>query len=111
MSQDETVTTAYHDANEKFAETIAQDLEDGDLVWIQDYHLMLLPKLLREEAERKNISIRIGFFLHTPFPTTCIYTALPSEEDILKGVLASDMIGFHTDEYRFHFQEACAEIL
>lgn len=94
-----------------FADTIAQDLKEGDLVWVQDYHLMLLPQMLRQRAEQMQVSIRLGFFLHTPFPGEDFFTTLPSRNEILEGVLAADVIGFHTDEYRRHFLEACYEIL
>jgi trehalose-6-phosphate synthase len=111
VSYDEDTTTAYRKANQIFADTISQDLKEGDLVWIQDYHLMLLPHLLRQRAQRMKISIRLGFFLHTPFPSEDFFTTLPSKTEILDGVLASDVIGFHTDEYRRHFLEACREVL
>lgn len=111
VSYDEDTTTAYRKANEIFADTISQDLKDGDLVWVQDYHLMLLPKLLRQRAQQMGISIRLGFFLHTPFPGSDFFNTLPSRTAILDGVLASDVIGFHTDEYRRHFLEACYDIL
>lgn len=111
VSYDERTTDAYREANEIFADTIARDLKDGDLVWVQDFHLMLLPKLLRDRAESQNISIRIGFFLHTPFPNEDFFTTLPSKTEILDGVLASDVIGFHTEEYRRHFLGACSDML
>lgn len=57
--------------NELFAEAIDRILQDGDLVWVQDYHLMLLPALLRKRTTKKNV--RIGWFLHTPFPSSEIY--------------------------------------
>jgi trehalose 6-phosphate synthase len=111
ISYDEDTTTAYRKANQIFADTIAQDLKDGDLVWIQDYHLMLLAHLLRQKAQHMKVSIRLGFFLHTPFPGEEFFTVLPSKTEILDGILASDVIGFHTDEYRRHFLEACSEVL
>lgn len=111
VSYDEKTTAAYRKANQMFADTIAQDLKEGDLVWVQDYHLMLLPQMLRQRAEQMQVSIRLGFFLHTPFPGEDFFTTLPSRNEILEGVLAADVIGFHTDEYRRHFLEACYEIL
>lgn len=111
VSYDERTTTAYRDTNQTFADVVARDLKDGDLVWVQDYHLMLLPRLIKEQAEGRGISVSVGFFLHTPFPNEDFFTTLPSRTEILEGVLASDVIGFHTDEYRRHFVAACAEIL
>lgn len=111
VSYDEKSTTAYRNANQIFADTIAQDLKDGDLVWVQDYHLMLLPQMLRQQAQKKQLNIRLGFFLHTPFPGEDFFTTLPSRTEVLEGILAADVIGFHTDEYRRHFLEACHEVL
>jgi len=69
---------AYQQANTLFAKAISEIVRDGDLVWVQDYHLMLLPKLLREEisvdrADEPARNIKIGFFLHTPFPSSEVY--------------------------------------
>ena len=111
MSYDEDTTAAYRKANQVFADTIVRDLKEGDLVWIQDYHLMLLPELLRQRAREMKVSIRLGFFLHTPFPGEEFFTTLPSKNEILDGILGSDVIGFHTDEYRRHFLDACSEVL
>ncbi|KAG0246702.1 glycosyltransferase family 20-domain-containing protein [Mortierella sp. GBAus27b] len=108
---------AYQQANSLFAKAITEIVRDGDLVWVQDYHLMLLPKLLREGvvAQRgengpvKNI--KIGFFLHTPFPSSEVYRILPVRKEILLGVLNSDLIGFHTYDYARHFLSSCTRIL
>lgn len=70
---------AYQQANTLFAKAITEIVREGDLVWVQDYHLMLLPKLLREEIKQQRIAqepvknIKIGFFLHTPFPSSEVY--------------------------------------
>jgi len=70
---------AYQQANNLFAKAINEIVRDGDLVWVQDYHLMLLPKLLREEIVNQREkdepikNIKIGFFLHTPFPSSEVY--------------------------------------
>ena len=101
---------AYKLANRKFAQTVAKDLMEGDMVWIHDYHLMLVPAMLREEIGDK-CNIKIGFFLHTPFPSSEIYRILPVRLEILKGVLESDMIGFHTNDYARHFLSSCYILL
>lgn len=111
VSYDERTTTAYRKANQTFADTMADDMQDNDLVWVQDYHLMLLPRLLQERAKSKGINIRVGFFLHTPFPNEDFFTTLPSKTEVLDGVLASDVVGFHAEEYRRHFIGACLDIL
>jgi trehalose-6-phosphate synthase len=63
---------AYTEANMKFAEALFPIMEQNDLLWVQDYHLMLLPQLLRERLPAK-YNVKIGFFLHTPFPSSEIY--------------------------------------
>jgi trehalose-6-phosphate synthase len=70
---DESAWEAYQQANDAFAETVAQTVQDGDMVWVQDYHLMLMPRMLREKIKHKNITIKIGWFLHTPFPSSEVY--------------------------------------
>jgi trehalose 6-phosphate synthase len=111
MSFDEYTSAAYRKANEVFADTLAPDLKDGDYVWVHDYHLMLLPLLLRQRAEKVNTKLRLGWFLHTPFPDEDFFTVLPSKTEILDGILAADVIGFHTNEDRRHFLSTCSQIL
>ena len=62
MNFDEVAWEAYTDANRLFAKTVAAEVEDGDLVWVHDYHLMLLPAMLREELEPTGKNIKLGFF-------------------------------------------------
>jgi trehalose 6-phosphate synthase len=108
---DEEAWDAYRDANRLFAKAIAREVQDGDLVWVHDYHLMLLPQMLREEIGRSKSNVKIGFFLHTPFPSSEIYRILPVRDDILLGVLHCDLIGFHTYDYARHFLSSCSRIL
>jgi trehalose-6-phosphate synthase len=68
-----TVSDAYVFANGQFADAVHAIAEEGDLIWIQDYHLMLLPAYLRERLLNDNVNVKIGFFLHTPFPSSEIY--------------------------------------
>ncbi|OCF30808.1 alpha,alpha-trehalose-phosphate synthase [UDP-forming] 1 [Kwoniella heveanensis CBS 569] len=185
---------AYREANMRFADVVSGFCQAGDMVWVQDYHLMLLPMLLRSmisgesaqgEMVRKELGrvkegvddeivkemgmkpgvteavdegvemlddveeggpletkdrgpdrrphfprglstfqkqemvakekgkegIRIGFFLHTPFPSSEIYRILPVRREILLGVLQCDLIGFHTYDYARHFLSSCTRIL
>ncbi|GMK54194.1 hypothetical protein CspeluHIS016_0107800 [Cutaneotrichosporon spelunceum] len=194
MNFDASYWLAYYEANTLFADVVASFVHTGDVVWVQDYHLMLLPKLLRskitgestqsemtrlemgrvkdgvdeavinginikmppslrgsadegvemledveEELQIKSRSqrhgsssltsmtpyqkleilarsrgkegVRIGFFLHTPFPSSEIYRILPVRSEILLGVLQCDLIGFHTYDYARHFLSACTRIL
>lgn len=99
---------AYQRVNEIFADTIAEAAKPGSLIWVHDYHLMLLPRLLRDRLAGKNCAI--GFSLHTPFPAGDFWRGLPVQKELLRGLLASDVIGFHTDEYKRNFV-LCAETL
>jgi trehalose 6-phosphate synthase/phosphatase len=97
----------YRRVNERYADIIARHLRAGDRVWIHDYHLLLLPALLRARCP----GAQIGFFLHTPFPDPACFAALPHAPDLLEGVLGSDLIGFHTRDYRRHFAAATRLLL
>jgi len=108
---DEAAWAAYRDVNKLFADTVIKDIQDGDLVWVHDYHLMLLPNLLRKMIGDTKKNVRIGFFLHTPFPSSEIYRILPVREELLIGVLSCDLIGFHTYDYARHFLSSCSRIL
>ena len=102
---------AYEEANRQFARTIAPCINDGDLIWVHDYHLMLLPRMLREEIGESKRNVKLGFFLHTPFPSSEIYRILPVRNRILEGILHCDLIGFHTYDYARHFLSSCSRIL
>lgn len=97
--------------NRLFAQTVIKDVQDGDLIWVHDYHLMLLPQMLREEIGKTKKNVKIGFFLHTPFPSSEIYRILPVRETLLRGLLDCDLIGFHTYDYARHFLSSCSRIL
>lgn len=98
---------AYRRTNERFAEAIAAHYEPGDTIWVHDYHLQLLPALLRERLPQA----RIGFFLHIPFPSSEIFRILPWRAAVLEGLLGSDVIGFHTHAYARHFRSSLLRIL
>ncbi|HVY44901.1 MAG TPA: trehalose-6-phosphate synthase, partial [Minicystis sp.] len=98
---------AYESANRRFAESVAEHHRPGDVVWIHDYQLMLVPELLR----RRLPDARIGFFLHIPFPSPEVFRILPWRERILRGLLGADLIGFHTSSYRQHFVASAARVL
>ncbi|KAJ3557693.1 hypothetical protein NPX13_g9877 [Xylaria arbuscula] len=107
---DESAWTAYKEVNRLFAQSVLKDVRDGDIIWVHDYHLMLLPALLRKGLEGKK-DVKIGYFLHTPFPSSEVYRILPVREALLKGLLQCDLIGFHTYDYARHFLSACSRIL
>ena len=98
---------SYESVNRRFAEKVLEVLEDDDVVWVHDYQLMLLPRMLR--AARPNL--RIGFFLHTPFPSYELFRCLPHREDLLQGLLGADQIGFHTFGYLRHFRSTVLRLL
>lgn len=104
---DETDWAAYRAVNQRFAERLDELAEDDDLVFIQDFHLMLVPALLRERRP----DLRIGFFLHIPFPSSEILRVFPAREQILEGLLGADVIGFHTLEYIRHFRSSLRRVL
>ncbi|KAF4214158.1 hypothetical protein CNMCM8980_003744 [Aspergillus fumigatiaffinis] len=108
---DESAWEAYKEANRLFAKAVAKEVQDGDLIWVHDYHLMLLPEMLREEIGDSKENVKIGFFLHTPFPSSEIYRILPVRNELLLGVLHCDLIGFHTYDYTRHFLSACSRLL
>ncbi|KAK1138712.1 hypothetical protein N8T08_002061 [Aspergillus melleus] len=101
---------AYKRVNEIFADIIAKEATEDNMIWIHDYHLMLLPQLLRERLEKQGRSFAIGFSLHTPFPAEDFWKSLPVRNELVEGILASDLIGFHTEEYKHNFT-TCAQTL
>ncbi|KAJ1844305.1 Trehalose-6-P synthase/phosphatase complex synthase subunit [Coemansia sp. RSA 2708] len=112
MMFEEVAWDAYQRANRAFAEALLDTVKDGDLVWIQDYHLMLLPRMLRGLLDARGLrGVKIGWFLHTPFPSSELYRILPVRREILEGVLAADLLGFHTYDYARHFLSSCTRIL
>ena len=98
---------AYQKANAEFAKVVLEHYQDGDVVWVHDYHLMLLPSLLRQARPQ----MKIGFFFHTPFPSSEIYRVIPSRDELLYGVLSANLLGFHTHDYSRHFQSAATRII
>ena len=93
---------AYAAVNARFADAVAAAAAPGDRVWVHDYHLMLLPALLRERRP----DLRVGFFLHTPFPPAGVFARHPRRERLLRGVLGADLVGFQTRGHLAGFQDA-----
>ncbi len=98
---------SYVEANESFADVVATHYRPGDLIWVHDYQLLLLPALLRQRIP----DARIGFFLHIPFPSEELFRTLPSRERLLEGILGADLVGFHTPTYLRHFATSLIDIL
>lgn len=104
--------SAFSSANQAFADAIERIYEPGDLIWIHDMHLMLLPRMLRKQLHPPaEARLQIGFFLHIPFPTSEVFHVLPWKRELLRGVLDSDLIGFHTYDYASHFLRTCTHVL
>lgn len=95
---------AYQHVNEIFANHIISQVIESDTVLIQDYHLLLLPKLLRKKLPK----LTIGFFLHIPFPSYEVFRILPFawQKHLIAGMSGANLIGFHTQEYRQNFLES-----
>jgi trehalose 6-phosphate synthase/phosphatase len=98
---------AYEAVNARFAEAVASRVRPGDLVWVHDYQLMLVPAMLRQRVPEA----RIGFFLHIPFPSSEIFRLLPERERILEGLLGADVIGFHTFPFVRHFASSVLRLM
>lgn len=91
---------SYIEVNRKFATIVLEHAQEGDTIWIHDYQLMLLPEMLRESGLA---NLTIGFFLHIPFPSDEIFRTFPWREELLRGVMGANLIGFHTYDYVRHF--------
>ncbi|CAA7039686.1 unnamed protein product [Microthlaspi erraticum] len=98
---------AYKKANRIFFDVVKEHYQEGDVVWCHDYHVMLLPQYLKEYNSKMNV----GWFLHTPFPSSEMYKTLPSRSELLRSILTADLVGFHTYDFARHFVNACMCIL
>lgn len=99
----------YQQANTRFLEQLTTLIQPGDLVWIHDFQLMLLPDMVRQAVP----SATIGYFFHIPFPTYEIVKLLPRtwRHLLLKGILGADVVGFHTNDYVQHFLQSVSDVL
>ncbi|KAL2321860.1 hypothetical protein Fmac_026239 [Flemingia macrophylla] len=105
---DRSLWQAYVSANKIFADKVMEVINpEHDYVWVHDYHLMVLTTFLRKRYSW----IKLGFFLHSPFPSSEIYRTSPVRDEILKALLNADLIGFHTFDYARHFLSCCSRIL
>jgi len=98
---------AYVKINRLYAEKILEIYEEGDIIWIHDYHLMLVPQMLRE----KKAGITIGLFIHVTFPSFEIFRILPQRQEIIEGMLGADLIGFQTYDYVRHFMSSVRRLI
>lgn len=98
---------AYRQVNELFCEEVMKHADNDSIIWIHDYHLLLLPALIRERLPQA----RIGYFQHVPFPAQEIFRILPTRLEILQGIMGADLIGFHTYDDTRHFLGSVNRIL
>jgi trehalose 6-phosphate synthase/phosphatase len=100
---------AYERVNRLFAEAVLEVAGPGDIVWVHDYHLLLLPAMLKQ----KTPGLRVGFFLHIPFPSYETFRLLPGRwrSSLLQGMLGADLVGFHTHDYTQYFLKCVRRLL
>jgi len=97
----------YVHVNERFADAIIEHCGSDSRVWIHDFHLMLVPAMLRRRAP----GLSVGFFLHTPFPSSEVYRLLPAREEVLRGMLGADYVSFQLGDYARHFRSSCLRVI
>ncbi|AJS79165.1 Tps3p [Saccharomyces cerevisiae YJM1208] len=97
----------YQKVNQKFSDRIVSVYKPGDTIWIHDYHLMLVPQMVREKLPKA----KIGFFLHVSFPSSEVFRCLANRERILEGIIGANFVGFQTKEYKRHFLQTCNRLL
>ncbi len=98
---------AYNSVNRKFCSNILEEFTGNELIWVHDYHLTLLPDMLKQARPE----LRVMFFLHIPFPNFEIFRVLPWNRQILKGLLGCNLLGFQTRGDRINFLTCCKELL
>lgn len=98
---------AYVEVNRAFCDKLLEAARPGDKIWIHDYHLMLLPAMVRRALP----GAAIGFFLHIPFPSYEVFRMLPWRDEILRGLLGADLIGFHSFGYARHYLSSLLRLL
>jgi len=107
ITQNETYWKAYKEVNELFCHEALKIIQPGDVIWIHDFHLMLLPALIRAQLP----DACIGYFQHIPFPSYELFRYLPERAELLNGLLGADLIGFHTHDYMRHFISTLYKVL
>jgi len=101
---------SYEAANLAFAKRIAEIYRPGDLIWVHDYHLLLVPRLFREVLGPDGGEAIVGLFVHTPFPSSEVFRCLPRRKEILDGMLGANLVCFQTYSYSRHFTSACIRV-
>lgn len=105
---------AFQQVSQTFAKTVMEFVRDGDVAWVHDYHLMLLPQLLRDGVQKPSSptkDLKIIFFLHIPFPTSQIFRTLPQATELMQSMVCADLVGFHAFDHARHFLNAAKRML
>ncbi|KAF2178479.1 glycosyltransferase family 20 protein [Zopfia rhizophila CBS 207.26] len=97
----------YVNLNQAFADKVVANYKRGDIIWIHDYHLLLVPEMIRKKLP----DAQIGFFLHTAFPSSEVFRCLAVRKELLEGMLGANLVAFQTQEYAHHFLQTCSRIL
>ncbi|KAG6354301.1 hypothetical protein INS49_004906 [Diaporthe citri] len=97
----------YVNVNRAFADKIIKNWKRGDVIWVHDYHLLLVPGMVREKLPEA----KIGFFLHVAFPSSEVFRCLAVRKELLEGMLGANLIGFQIHEYTRHFLQTCSRLL
>ncbi len=97
----------YSKVNQAFADKVVKNYKRGDIIWIHDYHLCLVPQMIRQKLP----DAPIGFFLHAAFPSSEVFRCLANRKEILDGMLGANLVAFQTQEYAHHFLQTCSRIL
>jgi trehalose 6-phosphate synthase/phosphatase len=103
---------AYQDVNQAFCNTMLEVIQPNDILWVHDYHLILLPQLMTEgeiNLYGRGLTKKV-FFLHIPFPTSQIFRELECGGALLEGILHADVVGFHAFDHARHFLNASKRI-
>lgn len=93
--------------NQAFADKVVASYKRGDTVWVHDYHLLLVPNMIRKQIP----DAKIGFFLHTASPSSEVFRCLAKRRELLEGMLGANLVAFQIDEYAQHFLQTCSRIL
>jgi trehalose-6-phosphate synthase len=97
----------YVKVNQAFADKIVKNWKRGDIIWVHDYHLLLVPSMIRKKLP----DAKIGFFLHVAFPSSEVFRCLAVRKELLEGMLGANLIGFQIHEYARHFLQTCSRLL
>lgn len=97
----------YEKVNQAFADTVVKNYKRGDVIWVNDYHLCLVPAMIRKKLP----DAQIGFFLHAAFPSSEVFRCLAFRKQLLEGMLGANLVAFQTHEYAHHFLQTCSRIL